>query len=1013
MGTRRRPDDPVHLPGRLRRVRVRHRTGRGRRAPRPRPAGRRSRRRRSPTWPPTRPPTYARRDDDAHYLVDRVCRTTSYEIVNDGTPAVFALRDAVLAGPTGGDGVSLRVIGHTRTFYDGEAFVGLPLGELGEHGLPVRTESLAFTDDFLDSLYAGGDPLTVSPRPPYLAPGPVSWPTEYPTEFRDLTPALAGYRHYTDADVPGSPGGYYIVGGAAPLRRARPGTVPRGLPVESLDPLGASRPGSTTTRTICCRSGPIDAAGLETAGGQRLPRAAAARAHRPERQHHLGHLLPRRLGHRPVRARQGRRGRRDRPERADDLRPAGVRRARPAGLGDQHPTGAPRHRRRRRGRSARRRDRVASSSPTGSAACCRPGPRPRTPCSATRSSAAASSRPTRLAPVGDTAGRTREPGRPGQRVVSGWQIYDNKGRVVREVRAVLRAPASTTPSPSMPQLGQKATIFYDPRGQVDPHRQPGRQRAAGRPRGAGRPGRSRRVRADGVGVLHLRRQRQRRPHPPRDSRPRTRTTGTPRPASRSTPLGRTVAAVARNGTDHDASLVHHPLDLRHPGQPDLDHRRPGPRGVPVPLRPGQAPLADGQHRRRAPRHRVRTPLGNPVEGRDSKGAFTLGAFDVLHRPIRVWARDDGTRPGDAAPADRLRRRRRPRPTRRRPRRGPRPQPARPRRRPLRRGRACVTVAAVDFKGNVLESARRVIADAPILATYDRRRRRTAGRSTPFQVDWTPDPAQTQAERDAELLEPAATRTTTTLRRAQPGHHGTSFRTDVEGQRRELQPALQPRRRPGAGPPRRHPLRRAHRLRRQGPAHPDRLRQRRDDPLRLRPAAPSGSTRLRSEHYTLDGDHLPADRRGRCRTTATTTTSSATSSPSATAPPAAASPTTRTPSRPPTRPSARCSVSGDALDRRFTYDPIYRLLTRDRPRMRRAAQRRPVDRPPRGTDITRARAYTETYRYDAARQPAAPRPQRRTRRLHPRLHRRRGQQPAAADDSRHDTATTTPSTPTAT
>ena len=42
---------------------------------------------------------YARRDDTGHYLIDRVARTTSYEIVNDGRLAVPDLRDAVLAGP--------------------------------------------------------------------------------------------------------------------------------------------------------------------------------------------------------------------------------------------------------------------------------------------------------------------------------------------------------------------------------------------------------------------------------------------------------------------------------------------------------------------------------------------------------------------------------------------------------------------------------------------------------------------------------------------------------------------------------------------------------------------------------------------------------------------------------------------------------------------------------------------------------------------------------------------------
>jgi hypothetical protein len=69
---------------------------------------------------------YAQRDDPDSYMVDRVARTTSHEVLNDGKPSVFELRDAVQQGSG-----SLRVIGHSRAFYDGEAFVGLPLGQLG------------------------------------------------------------------------------------------------------------------------------------------------------------------------------------------------------------------------------------------------------------------------------------------------------------------------------------------------------------------------------------------------------------------------------------------------------------------------------------------------------------------------------------------------------------------------------------------------------------------------------------------------------------------------------------------------------------------------------------------------------------------------------------------------------------------------------------------------------------------------------------------------------------------
>src|SRR5262249_47902952 len=44
------------------------------------------------------------------------------------------------------------------------------------------------------------------------------------------------------------------------------------------------------------------------------------------------------------------------------------------------------------------------------------------------------------------------------------------------------------------------------------------------------------------------------------------------------------------------------------------------------------------------RRTVLDALGTPVEGRDSKGALVLHAYDVLHRPMRLWARDDSNGP---------------------------------------------------------------------------------------------------------------------------------------------------------------------------------------------------------------------------------------------------------------------------------------------------------------------------------------------------------------------------------
>jgi RHS repeat-associated protein len=62
--------------------------------------------------------------------------------------------------------------------------------------------------------------------------------------------------------------------------------------------------------------------------------------------------------------------------------------------------------------------------------------------------------------------------------------------------------------------------------------------------------------------------------------------------------------------------------------------------------------------------------------------------------------------------------------------------------------------------------------------------------------------------------------------------------------------------------------------------------------------------------------------------------------------------------------AQLLASGDALNRRFDYDPIYRLLSATGRECDRAPDSQPWDDQPRCTDLTRTRAYTEYYHYDA-------------------------------------------------
>lgn len=120
---------------------------------------------------------YAAPDEPRTHLHDRVASTTTFELTGTEGRTVTELASSP----------ELRLDGQTIHYYDGPAFVGLPRGRVGEYGAAVRSETLVLTDDILRDAY--GDEV-----PPYLAgTGPPAWTADQPTGFRDLLPPRAGY----------------------------------------------------------------------------------------------------------------------------------------------------------------------------------------------------------------------------------------------------------------------------------------------------------------------------------------------------------------------------------------------------------------------------------------------------------------------------------------------------------------------------------------------------------------------------------------------------------------------------------------------------------------------------------------------------------------------------------------------------------------------------------------------------------------------------------------------------
>jgi RHS repeat-associated protein len=894
---------------------------------------------------------YAQRDDADVYIVDRVARTTTHEVLNDGKPSVFDLRDTVRQGSG-----SLRVIGHSRSFYDGDAFIGLPLRQIGHFGASVRSETLVFTDKFLDTLFDPADPLKVSSRPVFLDPqGATGWSAEYPDEFKTLVPPLGGYVHYRDDDVAGSPGGYYVAAERHRYDFQDPVQLARGMPLATRDPLGTEASIAYDNYDLL----PVqatDAVGLTTAAqyDYRVLQASsitdpngniASFAFSPaglltdqfvrskngegDAQHPSIHmeydLLAFRERHQPISVRTVRRVHHDSetdvpvPQRDDAI--TSVEYSDGFGRLIQTRTQA---------------EDILFGDPVFGGNVI----------SADQSTA-----------VGDTAGHARQANDPDNVVVSGWQVYDNKGRVVQKYEPFF-AHGYEFATPLSNQLGQKATIFYDPRGQAVRTVNPdgSEQRVFfGIPPDLTKPDHY--APTAWESYTYDANDNAGRTHPDKAS---TYSSHWNTPANVVLDaLGRTVTSIARNGPnpDKDWFVTRSSYDIQ---------------GSLVSLTDSLGRVAfryvfDLIRRRwrmdsidAGRRDTVGDALGNPIEGRDSKGALTLQAYDFLHRPIRLWVRDDSAGTvtlrqrfeyGDAG----------------------RPDQAAAERNAARilnllgqlvrhhDEAGLSTVAGVDFKGNVVDKSRRVIADAPMLAVFEAAPA-NGWRITPFQVDWQPPPLGTLGDREGALLETTAYQTTASydaLNRV----NIMQFPQDVEGKRRQLRPVYN----------------------RAGGLDQVSL----DDTLYVERIAYDAKgqrvliaygngvmtryaydpptfrlKRLRSEHYSkpdaatyrpngealqdygYDYDLVRNILGIRDRTPGSGILNN----------PDAAAVTDAT--------LAKLLASGDALNRRFDYDPIYRLL---------AATGRECDRPPDGppwqdqqrcTDLTKTRSYVERYAYDA-------------------------------------------------
>jgi RHS repeat-associated protein len=713
---------------------------------------------------------YADPDALTDPLVDRVAATTVVELLGTAGRRLADLE---------GHDLDTRMMSQTVNYYDGPPFVGLPLGRVGPFGALVRSETLVLTEEIVQAVHE--DPSGELTIPPYLAtPGSPTWTADYPQEFRDLTPPLAGYQ-FSPGDE-GRARGWFTQTIRNRFDFQGPSGGGRGLLIASRDPLAGSDDDDRDTvvqydEFELLGVSVTDAAGLTTVADNDYRVLRPRRITDPNGNRTLCRYTP--LGLLESTAIMGKPGQdagdtADAPsvrfafdlsafaDRGEPLSARTIRRVHhstdPAGRDEtievaEYSDGF--------GRVVQTRTQaedvlfdeaslespvfghnVLASTPSGSA--------DRTP----------------------IVGRPRREGAPTNVVVSGAVVYDNKGRVVERYEPFFSVGSGyrsieAERASGREVLGRKIAMRYDPLGRLVAtiHPDGSEIRAVlGVPKSLDDPDNTEPTpwesttydANDNGGRTH-----------PDSSRSYDHQWDTPTTTAVDA-LGRAVETIERLRPARVAPGDAMPAiaELRTRFTYDLRGNRTAvldPAGrlsfrqvYDLANRPLRTDSLDGGLRRS-----VIDAAGCVVERRDSKGALLLQAYDRLSRPTRLWARDDAAAPvtlrerleyGD----------------------GGRPDQAidvrSGQRTANRLGRlhrhfdeaGLGVFGSYDFAGNVLAKSRRVISDDAVLAVFP-----VPGDEAPdwrtraFRVDWQPPDGVTLEAHSNALLDEAAYETTST------------------------------------------------------------------------------------------------------------------------------------------------------------------------------------------------------------------------------------------------------------
>lgn len=116
---------------------------------------------------------------NAQLMVNRVKRSLSWDLTQgSANKSVFDLRNDIYSQYTDEPlDITFPVLSCVLNYYDGNAFTGLAYGQIGSQGAQVRSEALVITDDIITQAYAS-TPQSFEATP--------DWTTGYPAAFSGL-----------------------------------------------------------------------------------------------------------------------------------------------------------------------------------------------------------------------------------------------------------------------------------------------------------------------------------------------------------------------------------------------------------------------------------------------------------------------------------------------------------------------------------------------------------------------------------------------------------------------------------------------------------------------------------------------------------------------------------------------------------------------------------------------------------------------------------------------------------